>query len=113
MLHLFGTPRFGDVAFFADWQNSPLTHNTWIWLNAGDPVPHLPARTQGYCHVEKQWLLYPDGAEDYGDIDEAGAAPAFRFTRAALLRMLAGRFRPHDLRTHALDGYLARFAALA
>lgn len=50
----FGAPRFGDPFFDSAYEQrmqTPRVSRHWCFVNAGDPVPHLPMKFLGYRHV--------------------------------------------------------------
>jgi hypothetical protein len=106
----FASPRVGNLDFYRDFQASPLTASTYLFVNSGDPVPHLPTVKMGYAHVEEQWLLGPQaGKIQFGDVDTTRVgSSAFAFALGTLSKILTGQFSAKDFRTHSLDSYLTR-----
>jgi hypothetical protein len=98
------------MEFYRDYQASAMTANTNLFINSGDPIPHIPPTRTGYVHVEQQWLLGPQtGRVEWGDIDVSQTGHStFKFTLGTLSSLLRGEFSVSDLRTHSLTSYIKR-----
>lgn len=48
----YGAPRVGDGEFVKQFRLQSVAKNTFSWVAAGDPVPHVPPVGFGYRHVK-------------------------------------------------------------
>lgn len=102
----FGSPRVGNGPFARSY-NEKLESNTLRWVNAGDPVPHIPWVLGTYRHVGTQVYLRPDFTLQ---VDEPlrVAVQEFRQTFAAIETQNAALFGQH----HGIAAYLRKLKGI-
>jgi triacylglycerol lipase len=106
-VYTFGSPRVGNATFARNY-NKDLRNVSYRFVNAGDPVPHLPWVFATYRHVDQIVYLDRSGAL----VVDAALQAAISEWRATLETVANPPANLALAEPHAMTSYLAKLEAL-